>query len=301
MNLFMLLDITILSAISLYILTTTTKYAGHFKLKNRKISYWVISLILLFAFCLFSGFISSLALLCSIIFISASYFLNNGVSTLVRMISGTLAVVIYLALGFRLLPGFENQLLIDNASLKGASTSYTSYFNFDKTLAGLIFYLLVVDKAWKKVNIENALKCVLVSIVLVFVVLSLGYTFNIIDFNFEYRFDYKFVLLFIVIQLFSTCLAEEVLFRGFIQERLYGFFNKNSVYSKSIPLLISSILFGLVHFAGGVKYMFVATLAGLGYGLVYQISRKVEYAIFAHALLNLCHLLFFTYPLLAAK
>ena len=63
--------------------------------------------------------------------------------------------------------------------------------------------------------------------------------------------------------------------------------------------MIVSILFGLMHYMGGIKYIFLATIAGIGYGWIYNKTQYIESAIASHFCLNLVHFIFFTYPLLA--
>jgi membrane protease YdiL (CAAX protease family) len=65
-------------------------------------------------------------------------------------------------------------------------------------------------------------------------------------------------------------------------------------------LLMTYVLFGLAHFSGGLEYAFVAGLAGIGYGVAYWTTGRLEASIITHFLLNLIHLVFFTYPMLAA-
>jgi len=62
-------------------------------------------------------------------------------------------------------------------------------------------------------------------------------------------------------------------------------------------LIVASLLFGIAHFAGGLNYVVVATLAGLLYGVVYLNTGKIWHAILMHFCLNMVHLYLFTYPL----
>ncbi|MCW8354408.1 CPBP family intramembrane metalloprotease [Marinomonas pontica] len=62
---------------------------------------------------------------------------------------------------------------------------------------------------------------------------------------------------------------------------------------------MSAMLFGIAHMGGGVEYAIVASVAGLGYGGVYYLTKRIEYAILCHFILNGLHFLFFTYPMLA--
>jgi membrane protease YdiL (CAAX protease family) len=99
------------------------------------------------------------------------------------------------------------------------------------------------------------------------------------------------------VNLFFTCLAEESFFRGFIQNGLSGLLARYR-HGSVVALIIASLSFGIAHFAGGLKYVVLATIAGLGYGLVYQRTRHIEASMLTHFSVNAVHFLFFTYPAL---
>ena len=64
--------------------------------------------------------------------------------------------------------------------------------------------------------------------------------------------------------------------------------------------LVSSILFGFAHFAGGLQYILLATIAGGFYALAYlRAGRFVASSVLTHFWVNLLHILLFTYPALA--
>jgi membrane protease YdiL (CAAX protease family) len=116
------------------------------------------------------------------------------------------------------------------------------------------------------------------------------------------RFDPKIpsgAFLWILNNLFFVSFAEESLFRGFIQG---GMSKLTAPYSwgRWIPLVVSSLTFGLAHYQGGLPYICLATIAGLFYGLTYQRTRSLEGAMLVHFGLNLVHFLFFSYPSLKA-
>ena len=89
-------------------------------------------------------------------------------------------------------------------------------------------------------------------------------------------------------------------FRGLIQAQLGACFLGRR-YGSAVAIGISSLLFGLAHFSGGLPYVGLADVAGVGYGIIYQRSGRVEFSIAAHFLLNATHFLLFTYPALAHK
>jgi len=117
------------------------------------------------------------------------------------------------------------------------------------------------------------------------------------------KFDPKFPQIFFFwawTNLFFTCVAEEGIFRGFLQRKII-YSLRNIKHHELIGLTISSLLFGLIHFKGGINYIILASVAGFGYGYVYMKSGKIEASIFTHFILNTLHFLFFTYPALSSK
>jgi len=107
------------------------------------------------------------------------------------------------------------------------------------------------------------------------------------------------IVIWTLTDLLFTCVAEEALFRGFIQKKL-------TLQLKKIEggalwaLLFTSFLFGLAHYSGGKKYVLLTMVAGLGYGWIYQRTKRIEASILTHFSLNGIHFLFFTYPALAS-
>ena len=106
-----------------------------------------------------------------------------------------------------------------------------------------------------------------------------------------------FIGIFIISNLFFTCIAEELFFRKLIQDNIKTVFYK-SKYSKLLGITASASVFGIVHLAGGIRYCLVAFVAGIFYAYIYEKTKKVEAPIFVHFFLNLIHILFFTYPAL---
>ncbi len=92
-------------------------------------------------------------------------------------------------------------------------------------------------------------------------------------------------------------LVEEALFRGYIQGGLSQRF-KHLSYGDNLALLLTSLLFGLVHAGAGWQWVLLSGLAGVGYGLAYRFGG-LGAAIATHFLLNLLHFALFTYPMLA--
>ena len=96
--------------------------------------------------------------------------------------------------------------------------------------------------------------------------------------------------------LLLVTLVEEALFRGYIQGGLSRRL-KLLPYGQTIALLVAAVLFGLAHAAAGWKWVLLAGLAGIGYGLAYRFGG-LSAAITTHFGVNVLHFVFFTYPML---
>ncbi|MBC7710338.1 MAG: CPBP family intramembrane metalloprotease [Rhizobacter sp.] len=103
------------------------------------------------------------------------------------------------------------------------------------------------------------------------------------------------VMLFFVVNLFFTTVAEEVFFRMFLHDAMRRFFPKALGQTWQI-IFVSATIFGIAHIAGGPLLALAAAIAGLGYAYVYEKTRRIEWAITAHLGVNMTHFLLFSYP-----
>jgi len=76
----------------------------------------------------------------------------------------------------------------------------------------------------------------------------------------------------------ATGVPEEFLFRGLIQNTL-----ERAIGRAALP--IASVVFGLAHLPD-VRYVLLATLAGLAYGWVYLATRRITASAVTHALVD---------------
>jgi membrane protease YdiL (CAAX protease family) len=214
-----------------------------------------------------------------------------------RVLSILGVITMVVLLGLHVLPGFHNPLVIDHLKLTPDAAPYTLYLNFDKTFAGL----LLIGVCYREWPGRAALRSVLRGQVGVLIV---GNVMLLIGASYllgYVRLQPKWTTLFwfwSAVNLFSTCLSEEAFFRGFVQRELQAI-GRNLPHGQLIALGVSALLFGLAHFAGGWRYVLLATLAGMGYGYIYQRTQRLECSLLAHFALNATHFLCFTYPQLA--
>jgi len=197
-------------------------------------------------------------------------------------------------LGMHVLPGFSNQEYLSSYQLNAESAPFSIWFNYDKSMFGLLVLGLILSPTLIRSRLELAefagklYPVLFIGLPMVFLTgLILGYA----------RFDWTPSMVFFpwaLKNLFFTVAAEEVLFRGLIQREIDH--RIKSQYFGVIAIAVASALFGLAHFAGGIEYVVLSTLAGVVYGVAYKVTGRIEGAFLAHFLLNASHFLLFSYP-----
>ncbi|MFV8801237.1 CPBP family intramembrane glutamic endopeptidase [Yersinia sp. LJYL362] len=202
-----------------------------------------------------------------------------------------LLVIAAVALFLHWVPGFNNLKVIDNVKVGPLSAGFSMYYNLDKALIPFILLAclptLFVAKKHHSVSRLGWLGLIVSVPAVLLLAVALG------GLKVEMHTP-VWIGSFVMANIFFVCLAEEALFRGYLQQRL-------SQCIGSYPaLLLTALLFGAAHFAGGVLLMVFAALAGVIYGLAWLWSGRLWVAVAFHFGLNLMHLLFFTYPLYSA-
>lgn len=210
----------------------------------------------------------------------------------------TLALLLVAAaLMIHRVPGFNNPRVISDARFTPDALPFRLHFNFDKASLGLLLLAFLHPRLtrwpdWRAMAAAVAPALFATVATLLGLSLLLGYV----------RFAPKFPEAtgwFLWANLCFTCIAEEALFRGFLQRRLATYWQEKP-YGAWLALGLAAVLFGLAHAAGGPVYVLLSTLAGLGYGWAYlRTGYRIEAAILTHFIVNATHFLLFTYPALA--
>jgi membrane protease YdiL (CAAX protease family) len=202
-------------------------------------------------------------------------------------------VALALGLGFHLLPGFHNPQVIGPVRLTLDAVPFTMYLNLDKPLAG--FWLLLV---WPVLPLHRGKWSWVrgLSIGLATAVVCLGLALALGEVAFAPKWP-AIAWLWALNNLLLVCLTEEALFRGYLQEELTRRFAELRG-GEAVAIALAAALFGLAHMAGGLGYVLVAGLAGVGYGIAYRYGG-LQASVLAHFGLNLVHFSLFTYPMLA--
>ena len=205
-------------------------------------------------------------------------------------------VILAVALATHQVPWINNVLVLDGVSVSDSSANYTLHWNYDKGFAGVLLYSVCVQPQeapqWRRAIVATGTIAILTAVLVGVAATATGFV----------AWDPKWpaiLAVWVPANLLLTCVAEESFFRGLVQRQLGRFLGGRVPAPAFVALVVGALAFGAVHVAGGTTYVVLATLAGIGYGAAYCFTGRVEAGILVHFLLNLSHLLLFTYPFAA--
>lgn len=202
-----------------------------------------------------------------------------------------LAVLLFL----HWLPGYHNPLVIPRAALTPDAVPFAMYLNLDKPLVGF-WVVLVAAPTMAGASARATLTAALAACAgAIAACLGLALALGVVGWAPKWP-DSGW--LWLINNALLVTLAEEALFRGYVQERLTRAW-RGRPWGATAALLVAALLFGLAHYAGGWQWMLLAGLAGVGYGMAYR-HGGLAAAVLAHLGLNAAHYGLFTYPMRAA-
>lgn len=204
----------------------------------------------------------------------------------------TVGVLLFsLALSVHALPGFHNPKIFDAVRFTADAVPFTQYMNFDKGAVGLLLLAFFCRRA-NAASAPRLGSAALIGLAGAALTLGVGMAAGAVHWAPKLP---EGAWLFLVVNLLFTCVAEEAFFRGVIQERVATLLGDGRAAIAG-SVLLSAILFGLAHAAGGIAMVVLTTIAGAGYAAAYARSRSIESAVLAHFMLNAIHFVAFTYP-----
>ena len=228
----------------------------------------------------------ALPIIVGIILLATAYYRYQQ-QKIIRWLLTLALLLIVIGLAFHFIPGFNNLRYLSHTPLGLHSAPFSFYFNADKALLPFIL-LILVPTLFNRSPLKPASMLqwgILILTIPALLLLATALGGLAIELHLP-----SWLPAFVLANLFFVSLAEEALFRGAIQQLLSRYL------PPYIALLIAAVIFGLVHFSGGLLLVVFASLAGIIYGLAWMWSGKLWVATLFHFALNLTHLLFFTYP-----
>ena len=214
---------------------------------------------------------------------------------LARFVLIVLFIALAVAFSTDKVPGAGKLTWPDAIPLGPPGASFTPSFNVGKVSAGLLMYALLVPRVSSVAEVRRFWKPTLAigivgTSITVGAALALGYL----------HFDPKLppaTAAYLASNLLFTCVAEEALARGLLQESMHRAAERSQRPAMHVvAVVVSAVIFGIGHLHGGWHFVVLATLGGLTNALVYAKARKVEASIVTHFMLNAAHFLFLTYP-----
>ena len=250
------------------------------------------------------GYINLYALLFTGLYVVLYYCALNTKQAIIRTILSAVFIITSLALALHWVPGFNNLPIVIDERITSDAIAFTLYANFDKAMAGLFlcaYFYSNLDLSKKPLKTDHKKPVsldfkqpILIVFATVLATITAALMLELVSFNPKVP---DFWLAFIAINLLFTCVAEEALFRGLLQTKLSKIITPTRL--ALLAPVITAGIFALAHFAGGINYVLVSFIAGLGYGYVFYKTQRLEWAILCHWLVNVCHFFLFTYPMLS--
>lgn len=212
-----------------------------------------------------------------------------------RMAGHGIFVIVAVMLVAHLLPGFHNLRVIDPAPLSPGAIPFGMYLNLDKPLVGFWVVLVLAPPmaaAHARLTLQAA---VLACAAAVAACLGLALALGVVAWAPKWPAS---GWIWLINNALLVTLAEEALFRGYVQQRLTQWW-RHRAWGAWAAVAVAAVLFGLAHYAGGWQWMLLAGLAGAAYGAAYHYGG-LSAAVLAHLGLNAAHFGLFTYPMRAA-
>lgn len=220
---------------------------------------------------------------------------GSWVGELAPWVIGALA----LALALHALPGTHNPLVLDHIQWRPGDPVFSLSASFDKACAGLLLLATLVPRC-NSLTAARALlpPSILAALLTTVAAMGFGWAWGLTEPALTWPQvpgRPEAVPLFLALNLFVTCLAEEAFFRGLLQSALMNRWGTRGAAGLT-AIALPAALFGLAHLGGGPKMAVLATVVGLGSGWAFARTRCIEAAVLVHFAVNAVHLLAFTYP-----
>jgi|JI9StandDraft_1071089.scaffolds.fasta_scaffold05004_2 membrane protease YdiL (CAAX protease family) len=266
---------------------------------KRQFGFWFILFVASFVAAYYSGIVELRAAIPVGLLLVAHLFLLREWHSLFRLFLVMVVTLISLALLTHFIQGFHNILLLSLWKSSPDAIAMNFYMNYDKPLAAIFVLGFSLPLIHTKRELLRTLAFTAGAAVLaVTTLLFFAYYFELVVF------DPKFPVitpLFLLLQLFFVALPEEVFFRGFLQREI----------AKDIPtklgaflsIVVTSLIFTMPHafVIQNLAYLLLTFVASLFYGLLFQITNRIESSILLHFTVNTVHFFFFTYPILHTR
>lgn len=187
--------------------------------------------------------------------------------------------------------GFNNYLIIDAMVSKDANP-YSLWLNKDSIILGVS--LLIVFYKYRGFELRDFLRIIYISVFGTIVLIGAAFIVGSVKLDIKY---FQFFQIWLVLNIVYV-FVEEAFFRLFLLESVIRLYKGK--FNVVIAVVLISIIFAIRHqIYGNAAYTFLAFIASLIYSYVYiACGRRLEASVFCHLMVNITHIMFFTYPFL---
>lgn len=182
-------------------------------------------------------------------------------------------------------------------------------------LAAFLSILLVKYQKGKLIHIgfkkTKILELFTTSIIVAFIIFLLAFvllkpiiesaTQVVIDYSVlkAYAKDISLLIVMILISWTSAAVCEEIIFRGFLIPTINDLFASKK-YRNLVSLVLSSVLFGLVHFYQGISGIILTGVIGFFIGVIFiKKNYNIWYAILIHGFIDTIFMLAYYFNLIS--
>ncbi len=250
---------------------------------HRSAWLWGSFLILSFILAFYSSVAYPFSLLILALLFVLFWLLKTPIEGGKRHFLSLVAIGIAAGLNFHWIPGFCNW-----------HVSGSFWLNFDKPLMGLFPLVFLIPLCQTQSDwIKVGLKAIPLTLIVIFGLASLALGTGAIQWQLKLP-SHFFIR--VISNLFLVVIPEEAFFRGFLQRELSHRIGRG-ILGTALGIVGSALVFMLFHLNWGASPALLAfvLLAGILYGVIYELSGFLEGSILCHYAVNLLHMLFFSY------
>lgn len=205
-----------------------------------------------------------------------------------RIIVLVAVVVLSFLLILHITPGFKSWLLYQPHEIKKGVRWYLETPFLGLFITTLYHPLLQSKKEWMRMIWQTIPIMFLQIVIIIYFAMSWGLIFPNVNFSLAF---FPWVLGY----LFCTVLPQEALFHGVIQKELERLPHNtiNIALSIAIPTVCFICLQLFMQFS--FLYLIILCLSGLGYSILYYLTKSIESSVICRMVLNSIYFIFFTY------
>ncbi len=235
------------------------------------------------------------------LFIICAYFFANflffrcKVNPFSKTMLGIMIFAMAWILASHMIDGFISWQIVNQEQISTNGEKYSLYLTLDKVIAGVGILVFALTPIRRVKHIKHMLIGMLPTTLLsVSIIAIAGLMLKVVSF------DPKFPELWatwIVVSLLVHCVAEEAIFRLFLQGGIQNLLSSFK-YAPIISILVASIGYTVYMMPQPTNFLGAIFVGNMFFGYIFYKTQRIEASILLHFLVNFIHFFFFTYPLL---